>query len=679
MPRKGMKTLCFHAKTPSLLAGPSSSPQRSNATPASTPPRRSVTESMVEQIIESAAVLVMKWDPESSTYAKVTSLFYESKAEARQFIMCVGDLQKAMHFMVSDEFYASSQKLVLAQSLMQIAMKRLQKEFYQILSMNRAYLDPESVSTRSSRASARSSVSEFEDDGGTTTDDDIRVAGDSISEVEQVSSTAMEDLRVIAECMISAGYAIECINIYKIIRKSIIDEGIYRMGVEKLSHSQINKYNSEVLEFRVNNWLQAVKKAKRTLFNGERILCDHVFSSSDPIRESCFSDISREGALLLFGFPELIAKSKRSPEKIFPILGMYTAIFENWPEIESIFGFESTAAVRSAAFNSLVRMAEFVREALSDFESAIQKDNLHHLLRHQDRQDLKKSPPGGGLHRLTVHVMNHLSLLADYSEILVDIFRDWPPPAKYTSSLPETLLFDNSSSADSSDESHPPPSPLRSPASSATTVAAISLRLGLLILVLLCKLDGKSKHYDDVSVSYLFLANNLNHVVSKVRTSNLHYLLGDEWVAKHEAKVRQFTASYERLAWGKVYASLPENPTTAAMSAEQAKIVFKNFNSSFEEACKKQRSSVVPDVKLRDEIKTRVFRKLVTVYREFYDTHRITLENERQVRLFVKFTPEDVGNYLSDMFFGTSESESCSSSCSSSPSSSSHRRQWRVL
>ncbi|PON72821.1 Exocyst complex protein [Parasponia andersonii] len=652
-----MRSLCFQSKTPSSLSisrfgggttttSSSPSPQR---TPVSTPTRRSITDSMMGQIIDSAAPLILKWDPESSNYAKVTSLFYESKSEAQRFIKCVDDLQKAMHFLVTED--SSSEKLILAQTLMQVAMKRLQKEFYQILSMNRAYLDPESVSARSSRASARSSTSDYDDDGGATTDEDVRAAGDSISEVEQVSSTAMAELRSIAECMISAGYAKECVNIYKIIRKSIIDEGIYRMGVEKLSASQINKTDWEVLELRIKNWLDAVKISMRTLFHGERILCDHVFAVSDSIRESCFSDISREGALLLFGFPELVAKSKKIPEKIFRVLDMYNSIFENWPEIEAIFAFESTAVVRTQAYNSLVRMAEFVRAMLSDFEASIQRNSSS-----------SKSPAhGGGVHRLTVHAMSYLSLLADYSGVLVDIFRDWLPPAN--SSVPESF-FDSSDS----DESPAP---------------AISVRVAWLILVLLCKLDGRAKHYyDDVSLSYLFLANNLNHVVTKVRTSNLQYLLGEEWASKHEAKVRQFASNYERLGWGHVIATLPESPSTAVISPEEAKTIFRNFNWNFEQAYRKQRASVVPDPKLRDEIKASLAGKLVSAYREFHETHRITVasnsNNERQVASIVKFTPEDVGNYLSDLFYGMTESEGSSSSSSSSPSSSSRRRHWRI-
>ncbi|XP_044489844.1 exocyst complex component EXO70H1-like [Mangifera indica] len=628
MPRKGMRSICFNPKTTSLL----SIPRQPRPTPALLTNRPSFSESTMEKIIESATEMITKWDPDSSTYARVTSLFYEDKREAMQFLKCVNGLQKAMHLLVSED--SASEKLIQAQNLMQIAMKRLQKEFYQILSMNRAHLDPESVSTRSSR-STRSSISDYEDDG----EDDVRVAGDSITEVEEESSIAMADLKSIADCMISAGYAKECISIYKIIRKSIIDEGIYRLGVERFSNSQINKMDWEALDIKIKNWLDAVKIAMRTLFNGERILCDHVFASSDSIKESCFGDISKEGALILFSFPELVAKTKKSPpEKMFRVLGMYTAIAENWPEIESIFSHESISTVRLQALNSLVKLNESVRGMISDFESSIQKDSSKFLA------------PGGGIHPLTVQAMNYLSLLADYSNVLTDILADWPPPAK--SSLPESY-FDSPDSTDG-----PAPS--------------ITLHVTWLILVLLCKLDTKAKLYKDVSLSYLFLANNLQHVVSKVRTSNLQYLLGDEWINRHEAKVRQFAANYERVAWDQVVKSLPANPT-AAIAPDQAKDYFTKFQSSFEQVCKQQRSCIVPDSKLRDYIKLSIERKLVAKYRELYDKHRLTVEGENNAGMVVGFSPGDVGNYLSELFFGKIEA-----SGSGSRSSSSHRRHLRL-
>ncbi|KAK9920747.1 hypothetical protein M0R45_029293 [Rubus argutus] len=627
MPTKGMRSLLFHHKAPSFSSH--SSPSRSSIsfpTPRRNPSAGiSFTDTMIDEIIGNAAVFVIKWDPESSGYAKVTSMFYESKREAHQFMKCLNDLQKVMQFLVSED--PTSEKLVHGHSLMQIAMKRLQKEFYQILSTNRAHLDPESVSIRSRSSRASVSTSDEEIDDGAGTDDDVRFAGESISEVEQVSSVAMSDLKSIAECMISSGYAKECVHIYKMIRKSIVDEGMYKLGVERFTSSRIHKIDKEVLDLRIKNWLNAVTVAMTTLFDGEKILCDTVFAVSNSIRESCFTHIAREAAALLFGFPqELLAKSKNfssSEENIFRLLDMYTAISENWPEIDSIFSFDSTAVVRSQALNSLIRLGESVRSLLSDFEATIQKESS------------KSTVAGGGVHPLTFRVMSYLAVVTDYSNVLADIFIDWIPPAK--SSLSEY-------SPQSNDSSMPP----------------ICHLMAWILLILICKLDGKAKHYKDISLSYLFLANNVQHVISKVRTSNLQYLLGEEWIAKYEAKVRQFAANYERLAWGKVFSSLPEN-LTAEISPEEARLIFRNFNFSLDETCQKQKSSVVPDTKLRDEIKASLTKKLVSDYKEFHDTHKVSVGSARNLAVYVRLSPEDVGKFLSDLFSGSTDFVSSSS------------------
>ncbi|KAL0316295.1 UNVERIFIED_CONTAM: Exocyst complex component EXO70H1 [Sesamum radiatum] len=602
-----MRSLCFSPKFSSFSSSPPSrfaSPSRF----AFSPSRPSFSDSVMDRTLELAEPIIMKWNPDTTTFARVTSLFYENRREARDFIKTINNLQKAMHFLATEN--SSSDKLVRAQSLMQIAMKRLQKEFYQILSMNRAHLDPESVSTRSSRTSTGSSTSDYDDD-----DDDIRVANESVSEVEDVSTGAMADLKLIAECMISSGYAKECLKIYKIIRKSIVDEGIYKLGVEKFTSSQIHKMDWEVAELRIKKWLNAVVTAVKTLFNGERILCDYVFASSDSIRESCFTEITREGAMILFGFPENVAKhSKKSPEKVFRVLDMYAAISNNWPEIDSIFSFESTTNIKSQALTSLIKLGEFVRSALNDFESVILKDS-------------SKSPvAGAGIHYLTIDAMNYLSILADYSNILSDILADSPPPAKNL--LPESY-FGFSDSEES-------PAP------------AISLKMAWLVLVLLCKLDTKAKYYKDVSLAYLFLANNLQYVVVK------------------------FASNYERLGWGHVIDSLPSDPA-APVTHEKVKEYFKKFNTSFDQAHKKQAICVVPDSKLRDHIKVSIARKIFRLYREFYNAHRQTMERERNSISVVRYAPEDVGHHLSDLFFGHVDSGSCSS-VESSPS---HSKQPR--
>lgn len=281
-----MRTILFKAS-------PSRSPTRS------TPHRQTFSDTLMDENFENARELISKWDasPSSSLHCDVANLFAsDNRYEAQQYLNSIKDLQTAMQYYISQD--PTSDKLVLAQNLMQIAMKRLEKEFYIILKSRRQHLDPESVS----RAS-RSSVSEFEDES--EEDELSRVGEDSISEVELVSMDAMKDLKAIAECMIGVGYGKDCVKIFKIIRKSVVDEALYHLNVESmLSLAQIQKMDWEVLEVKIKAWLHAVKVAVKTLFYGERVLCDQVFSSSPSLKESCFADITREGALSLFVFPD---------------------------------------------------------------------------------------------------------------------------------------------------------------------------------------------------------------------------------------------------------------------------------------------------------------------------------------------------------------------------------------
>ncbi|XVE79653.1 hypothetical protein DITRI_Ditri14bG0075400 [Diplodiscus trichospermus] len=608
------------------------SPSPTRMTPPASPLHHTFSETLMEENIEAAEGIITKWDSSSdknSTYCNIASLFSQNnEEEAKQYLSSIKGLQKAMQYLVSHR--SSSEKLVQAQTLMQTAMKLLEKEFYQILKSNKTYLDPESVSTRSSSrpSVSRSSFSDFEED---ESENESRDENDSIPEVERVSLAAMADLRAIAEAMISAGYAKECIKVYKVIRKSIVDEALYNLGVERtLTFQQIQKMEWEALEVKIKNWLNAVKMAVKTLFFGERILCDQVFSISPSIRESCFSEISKEAALALFGFPENVAKCKKTTEKMFRFLDLYEAVSDLWPEIESIFSFESTSTVRSTAVNSLIRLGDAVRTMLTDFEMAIQKDSS------------KTTVPGGGIHPLTRYVMNYISFLADYSGVLSDIVADWP--LTIPSPLPESYFG--------------------SPDNEESISSPISVRLAWLILVMLCKLDGRAAMYKDVALSYLFLANNLQYVVGKVRQSNLKFLLGDDWVKKHEQKVKQFASNYERMGWNKVLASLPEDPT-AEIPVDQVKEHFRKFSMAFEEAYKKQSSWVVPDPKLRDEIKISLARRVGPIYKEFFETYGgVQQRYEMWAESPIRYTPDDLGNYWSDLFYGSGSSGSVSSSSS---------------
>ncbi|XP_010486525.1 PREDICTED: exocyst complex component EXO70B1-like [Camelina sativa] len=578
-------------------------------------PSKSYDFSGIDKTIDNAAEIIEKWNTEYVSSNNFYSLFCESKREAKKFVRRVKELQNAMDLLIRED--PSSDHLLRAQRLMQIAMKRLQKEFLQILSMNRAHLDPESVSTRSP-------TSVVSNDEGAW--HDYRSVGDSIIEVEEVSKNSRTELKSIAECMISAGYAKECANTYKSIRKSIVDESIYRLGVEKISSSKAKKMPYEVVELKTKRWIEAVKVSMKTLFISEKTLCDEVFESSASLRESCFRDISKEGALLLFGFPETVAvRDKKNPhmEKIFPLLDMYCMITENLLAIEAIFSFPSISAVRTQAHSSLTRLSESILSHLAEFESEIRKDTSKTMVR------------GGGVHPMTISVMDHISRLSEYSSSLMDILDGSPSSSPDKSMLPKSYFNVTESEGSPSSE--------------------LKVRFAWLILVLLCKIDGKAEMYKEFSMQYLFLTNNLQHVVSRARSTNLKQLLGDDWITRHFEKVKQFARSYERLAWDPLVSMCPTISTceTVGMSNEEAKMQSEKFNESFEKTCEAQSECVIPDLKLLDEMRMSIRRKLLPIYRDFYNAHRnAVMLIGKEGGWNIRYTPEDIEYRLSELFTG---------------------------
>uniref|UniRef100_A0A1J3JDR2 Exocyst subunit Exo70 family protein n=1 Tax=Noccaea caerulescens TaxID=107243 RepID=A0A1J3JDR2_NOCCA len=121
---------------------------------------------------------------------------------------------------------------------------------------------------------------------------------------------AIVDLKMIANGMISSGYEKDCLTIYKKLRKKVIVDAFSRLGFEKLNSTQMMKLEWEILEKKMKKWMPVTTVAVTTLFNGERILCDHIFSSS--VVESSFVEITLESALNLFVLPITVAKCREN-------------------------------------------------------------------------------------------------------------------------------------------------------------------------------------------------------------------------------------------------------------------------------------------------------------------------------------------------------------------------------
>ncbi|KAG2323986.1 hypothetical protein Bca52824_006714 [Brassica carinata] len=306
-------------------------PSAFSKSPKLPPPQQGgFSDSLIGDTVEATGAFIRQWvSPHlydsSSTSCSLFSLFSaENRGEGRRFLDVLGKLHYAIQS--AGLVNPDSAKLSQAHDLMQTAMKYLEKEFYRGLKSNRRFLDPESISNCS-----------FD---------------------EKVDVDAIEDLKMIASCMISSGYEKDCVKIYKKLRRKIVVEALSRLGFEKLTSAQMQKLEWEILEKKIKGWVRLARVAFVTLFNGERILCDRIFStfsssSSVSIAESTFVEITLQSALKLFVFPITVAKCKKTAEKIFPTLDVYQTILHVAPKIDQIFSYESTASVRSQAAESL--------------------------------------------------------------------------------------------------------------------------------------------------------------------------------------------------------------------------------------------------------------------------------------------------------------------------------------
>uniref|UniRef100_A0A0R0EJE2 Exocyst subunit Exo70 family protein n=1 Tax=Glycine max TaxID=3847 RepID=A0A0R0EJE2_SOYBN len=307
-------------------------------------------------------------------------------------------------------------------------------------------------------------------------------------------------------------------------RSKVLEESLQKLGVEKLSKDDVQKLQWEVLEAKIGNWIHFMRIAVRPLSNlftyfififsfkyaivleqvkllfaAERKVCDQIFEGFDSLGDQCFAEVTTNSIFMLLSFGEAIAKSKRSPEKLFVLLDMYEILQEIHSEIEILFKGRACTKIREAVMGLAIQLAQTAQETFGDFEEAVEKDAT------------KTAVTDGTVHPLTSYVINYVKFLFDYRSTLHQLFQG--------------IEGDSSQ------------------------LASVTMRI---LQALQTNLDGKSKHYRDPALTHLFLMNNIHYIVRSVRRSEAKDLLGDDWIQRHRKIVQQHANQYKRNAWAKV-------------------------------------------------------------------------------------------------------------------------------
>ncbi|TYI90558.1 hypothetical protein E1A91_D03G130600v1 [Gossypium mustelinum] len=572
---------------------------------------------------DAAEKVILRWDSSSSNPdTSCHSLPWEdSPHEAAEYLSAVDEILKLV---VDVSIRSDNEIMDRAEAAVQLAMSRLEDEFRLILIRNTVPLDAEGLYCSIRRVSLSFAVNEgeideeFESFGEV---DSVRGCfhdrgaslGDDLC-VDLINADAVVELKEIADRMIRSGYEKECVQTYSNVRRDALDEYLVILGVEKLSIEEVQKIEWKALDEKMKKWILAIKITVRVLLSGEKRLCDQIFNGFDSIKEICFSETAKGCVMQLLNFGEAVAIGKRSSEKLFRILDMYDVLADALLDLEMMITDEFLC---SEAKGVLSGLGEAAKGTFVEFENAVKSEAS------------KKPMQNGEIHPLTRYVMNYVKLLVDYSKTL-------------------NLLLE--SDEDEEDDG------LQSEDSELETTTPFAKRLLLLISSLESNLEEKSKLYEDGALHCIFLMNNILYIVQKVKDSELGKLLGDNWVRKRRGQVRQYATNYLRACWMKaLYCLKDEGIGGSSNNASKVTLKerFKNFNAFFEEIYRIQTGWKVPDPQLREELRISISEKVIPAYRSFMGRFGSQLESGRNSGKYIKYTPEDLENYLLDLFEGS--------------------------
>ncbi|PON77981.1 Exocyst complex protein [Parasponia andersonii] len=497
-----------------------------------------------------------------------------------------------------------------AEDLVQQAMFRIEDEFRSLMERG-----GESAGKFSGESSEEDEEEEEYLDAGVGGQiPTARPIGDYDIVIDALPSGIINDLHQMAKRMVAAGFGKECSHVYSSYRREFLEESLSRLGVKKLSIEDVHKMPWQDLEDEIERWIKGANVTLRILFPSERRLCDRVFFGFSSASDLSFMEVCRGSTIQLLNFADAVAIGTRSPERLFKILDVFETMRDLLPEFESVFSDQYCLFLRNEAITIWKRLGEAIRGIFMELENLISRDPA------------KVPVPGGGLHPITRYVMNYLRAACRSRQSLEQVFEE-----NAAAAVPPTAKLEDRGSSSS-----------------------LSVQMAWIMELLESNLEAKSKTYKDPALCSVFMMNNGRYIVQKVKDSELGSLLGDDWIRKHTAKVRQFHVTYQRSSWNKVLGLLKMDTSVApSVAARSMKDKLKSFNQSFEEICRSQSTWIVFDEQLREELKISINKLLLPAYQSFVGRFQNVPELGRNAERHIKYGVEDIEARINDLFQGS--------------------------
>ncbi|KAL6204335.1 hypothetical protein ACLB2K_021603 [Fragaria x ananassa] len=558
-------------------------------------------------------------DRQISQYVAADQPIWSDSADSAAFLDAVDDLITTIRDwtpMAGDKSVGAC--LVRAEDLMQQTMFRLEDEFRTLVERGGESLELNRAFRSESNGNSSFDDEDDEDEEGVIGDGEehqiptAQPITDYDIVIDALPSGTINDLHEIAKRMVAAGFGKECSHVYSSCRREFLEESLSRLGLQKLSIDEVQKMPWQDLEDEIERWIKAANVSLRILFPSERRLVDRVFYGLSSAGDLSFMEVCRGSTIQILNFTDAVAIGSRSPERLFKVLDVFETMRDLMPEFDAVFSNQYCLFLRNEAVTIWKRLGEAIRGIFMELENLISRDPA------------KTPVPGGGLHPITRYVMNYLRAACRSRQTLEQVFED-------NAGVPHQSKVDDRASSSS-----------------------MSVQMAWIMELLESNLEAKSKIYRDSALCSVFMMNNGRYIVQKVKDSELGSLLGDDWIRKHSAKVRQYHVNYQRSAWNKVVGVLKLDSGSLAPNAavKSMKEKLKLFNIYFDEICKNQTNWVIFDELLRDDLRISLIKIVLPAYQSFVGRFQNVPEIGRHDK-YIKYDAEDIEARINGLFQGS--------------------------
>uniref|UniRef100_A0A7N2MNN5 Exocyst subunit Exo70 family protein n=1 Tax=Quercus lobata TaxID=97700 RepID=A0A7N2MNN5_QUELO len=201
-------------------------------------------------------------------------------------------------------------------------------------------------------------------------------------------------------------------NSSSLVNEISLDERVVILEIMKLSAKEVQKIKWNLLDKKMEKWIQAVKILVRLILSGEKSLSDQSFSGADETKEICFNETVKGCVMRLLDFGKAVASGRRLPEKLFRVLKMYDVMAKALAQLEGLI---SDNAVIKEARDMFMELGEAASWTFSELENAMWNESS---VKDDDNSDSLKLTPVA--RRVLVLISSLQSNLEEKSKLYKD-------------------------------------------------------------------------------------------------------------------------------------------------------------------------------------------------------------------------------------------------------------------